>query len=62
MPKHDIVKTVADTVGIAGSAGISIFTWDSVVSIIAGIVAIVWGVIRIYETTTVQSWINKRKK
>lgn len=29
---------------------------------IAALLSVIWGVIRIYETRTVQGWLNRRRK
>ena len=48
-------KTVVD-VGAAAIAGLS---WAQVLLNLAAILSIVWFLIRIYETKTVQKWLNR---
>ena len=51
-------KTTADVVSLA-IVGSTLAAW--LPAIAAGI-SIVWGLIRIYETKTVQGWLKRRKK
>lgn len=52
------VKLVVDVFSI----GNVVATISGVLPAIAALVSIIWGCIRIYETETVQSWIERRKK
>lgn len=52
-PEH--AKTVVDALSIATVVG----TLAQVLPAMAALFSIVWSVIRIWETKTVQSWFNK---
>jgi chromate transport protein ChrA len=52
---HETAKTVGDVLSITTVVG----TLAQVLPSIAAIFIIVWTVIRIYETKTVQSWLRR---
>lgn len=52
---HETAKTVGDVLSITTVVG----TLAQVLPSIAAIFTIVWTVIRIYETKTVQSWLRR---
>jgi hypothetical protein len=52
---HETAKTVGDVLSITIVVG----TLAQVLPSIAAIFTIVWTVIRIYETKTVQSWLRR---
>lgn len=54
---HDTAKTIGDVLSITTVIG----TLAQVLPSIAAIFTIVWTVIRIYETKTVQSWIKRQR-
>ena len=51
------VKPIVDTLSI----GVVVSTLAGILPAIAALVSIVWGLIRIYETQTVQNWLAKHK-
>ena len=55
---HDTVKHVVDALSVVTVLGTLIDMLPS----IAALFTIVWTVIRIYETDTVQYWLKKRKE
>jgi hypothetical protein len=55
---HETAKTVADALSIVTVVG----TLVEVLPAIAALFTIVWTVIRIYETKTVQNLLHKGKK
>tara|TARA_R110002126_G_scaffold270027_2_gene413739 strand:+ start:1522 stop:1701 length:180 start_codon:yes stop_codon:yes gene_type:complete len=54
---HDTAKHVADALSIVTVLG----TLISMLPAIAALASLVWSLIRIYETKTVQNWIKKIK-
>jgi hypothetical protein len=60
MDTHD-VKNIAD--GAAVAAGVSNFMqwFPPVVGLVTGLLTVVWFVIRIYETNTVQKLVHGQK-
>lgn len=54
---HEQIKIIGD----AGALGVTITTVLGWLPHIAAIASIIWTVIRIYETETVQKWIAKWK-
>jgi chromate transport protein ChrA len=52
---HETAKTIGDVLSITTVVG----TLAQVLPSIAAIFTIVWTVIRIYETKTVQSWLRR---
>jgi chromate transport protein ChrA len=52
---HETAKTIGDVLSITTVIG----TLAQVLPSIAAIFTIVWTVIRIYETKTVQSWLRR---
>jgi hypothetical protein len=52
---HEHAKAVVDALSIATVVG----TLAQVLPSIAALFSIVWSIIRIWETKTVQSWFNK---
>ena len=52
---HETAKTIVDVLSITTVVG----TLAQVLPSIAAIFTIVWTVIRIYETKTVQSWLRR---
>jgi chromate transport protein ChrA len=53
----DHFKPVAD----AASLGTVVATLGGWLPSIAALISIIWGVIRIYETKTVQGWLTRRR-
>jgi hypothetical protein len=60
MDTHE-VKNIAD--GAAVAVGVSNFMqwFPPVVGLVTGLLTVVWFVIRIYETDTVQKLVNRKK-
>ena len=52
---HEHAKVVVDALSIATVVG----TLAQVLPSVAALFSIVWSIIRIWETKTVQSWFNK---
>lgn len=55
MEQHETAKTIIDAISIGGVMA-TLAGW---LPAIAALFSIVWTVIRIYETRTVQRWLNK---
>ncbi len=55
---HETVKHIADALSILTVVGTLIDMLPS----IAALISIVWSVIRIYETKTVQGWLGKQEQ
>lgn len=53
------VKTMADGAAVVVSLGGFLGWMTPVVTLIGGVLTIVWMVIRIWETNTVQRWAHK---
>jgi hypothetical protein len=45
----------------AASIGTTLATLAGWLPAVAAFVSIIWGLIRIYETKTIQSWLRRRK-
>jgi hypothetical protein len=58
MEHHDAAKHVADAVSIITVLG-TLMQW---LPSVAALFTIIWTTIRIYETKTVQRWLNKFKE
>lgn len=58
MEPHDSTKHVIDALSVATVLG----TLMSYLPAIAALASLVWSVIRIYETKTVQSWLGKKEQ
>lgn len=56
MDEH--VKQIADAVSVTGI----IATLAGYLPAIAALFSLIWSVIRIYETKTVQSWLKRKKE
>ena len=56
---HSHLATAGKAVGDLASVGIAVGTLANVLPAIAAALTIVWTVIRIYETQTVQRWLGK---
>lgn len=54
---HESAKTIIDALSIATVVG----ALAQILPAIAALFTIVWTVIRIYETKTVQSWIKRQR-
>jgi hypothetical protein len=52
----------AKQLGDAASVAVVLGTLAAWLPAIAALVSIVWGLIRIYETNTVQGWMTRRKE
>lgn len=52
---HETAKNIADALSILTVVG----TLINMLPSIAALISIVWSVIRIYETKTVQGWLGK---
>jgi sorbitol-specific phosphotransferase system component IIC len=52
---HDAAKTVGDTISLATVVG----TLADILPSLAALISIVWGLIRIFETETVQRMIRR---
>jgi hypothetical protein len=57
MANHETVKHVADGLSIATVIG----TLAEILPAVAALFTIIWTGFRIYETDTVQGWLNKKK-
>ena len=57
MANHETVKHVADGLSIATVIG----TLAEILPAVAALFTIIWTGFRIYETNTVQGWLNKKK-
>lgn len=55
---HETAKNIADALSILTVVGTLIDMLPS----IAALISIVWSVIRIYETKTVQGWLGKQEQ
>ena len=58
MEHHDTAKHVADALSIVTVLG-TLMQW---LPSVAALFTIIWTTIRIYETKTVQRWLNKFKE
>ena len=54
---HETAKTVVDALSIVTVLG----TLADILPAVAALFTIVWTAIRIYETQTVQGWLNKEQ-
>lgn len=55
---HETAKNIADALSILTVVG----TLVDMLPSLAALISIVWSVIRIYETKTVQGWLGKQEK
>lgn len=58
MEPHDTAKHVIDALSVATVLG----TLMSYLPAIAALASLVWSVIRIYETKTVQGWLGNKEQ
>lgn len=58
MEHHETTKHIVDALSLATVLG----TLMSVLPAIAALASLVWSVIRIYETKTVQGWLGKKEQ
>jgi hypothetical protein len=58
LDQHDTIKHVADAVSVVTVLG-TLMQW---LPSVAALFTIIWTTIRIYETKTVQRWLNKFKE
>jgi hypothetical protein len=61
MDTHD-AKTMTDGAAVVIGLGGFMSWFPPIVALIGGLLTIVWMTIRIWETDTVQSWMNKDAK
>lgn len=55
---HETAKNIADALSILTVVG----TLVDMLPSLAALISIVWSVIRIYETKTVQGWLGKQEQ
>jgi hypothetical protein len=55
---HETAKQAADALSIATVLG-TLMSW---LPAVAALASLVWSLIRIYETQTVQNWVNKNAR
>jgi len=58
MNHHETAKQAADALSIATVLG-TLMSW---LPAAAALASLVWSIIRIYETQTVQNWVNKNAR
>jgi hypothetical protein len=58
MEPQETTKNIVDAISVATVLG----TLMSYLPAIAALASLVWSLIRIYETKTVQGWLGKEKK
>ena len=61
MDTHD-AKTMTDGAAVVIGLGGFMSWFPPIVALIGGLLTIVWMTIRIWETNTVQGWVNKDAK
>jgi len=61
MDTHD-AKTMTDGAAVVMGLGGFMSWFPPIVALIGGLLTIVWMTIRIWETDTVQRWVNKNAK
>ena len=59
--KHELIEN-AKSVGDITSVSVLVGTLAEILPGVAALFTIVWTAIRIYETDTIQRWLNKEKK
>ena len=55
---HETIKQAADAASIVTVVG----TLMNALPAIAALASLIWSVIRIYETQTIQNWVNRNAK
>ena len=55
---HETIKQVADAASIVTVVG----TLMNALPAIAALASLIWSVIRIWETQTIQNWVNRNAK
>lgn len=56
------VKPLIDTLSIVGWVSVLTGALTSFFGLVAAVASAAWGLIRLYETRTVQNWLKRRKE